>query len=112
MRVNQRIQFRYTHAVPCTHDSTEAACVEIVVHARPETDALAAALDVPEQPDRPLHYSAATTLRIVTDPKTLTPHVFDVRQYWYLSVGANDPDRSPDGEDVIESQRTVRTVTY
>ncbi len=111
LRINQRIEFRYTHAVPCTRDATDAACVEIVVHARPETDALAAALDVMEQPDRPLHYSAATTVRIVTDPKTLTPYVFDVRRYWYLS-GANDTDDTWNQEEVIESERTVRTITY
>ncbi len=110
--INQRIQFRYTHAVPCTRDSTQAACVEIVVHARPETDALAAALDAMEEPEHPLHYSAATTWRIVTDPKTLTPFVFDERCYWYLSMGASNPDGSANGQEVIESQRTVRTFTY
>ena len=110
--VNQRIQFRYTHPVPCTPLATEAACVEIVVHAIPETDALAAALDAMEQADRPLHYAAATTMRIVTDPKTLAPYVFDTRRYWYLSVSANDPE-DPQGEaEVVESERTVRTVDY
>jgi hypothetical protein len=111
LRINQRVEFRYTHAVPCTRDATDTACVEIVVHARPETDALAAVLDVMEQADRPLHYAAATTVRIVTDPKTLTPYVFDVRRYWYLS-GANDSDDPWNQEEVIESERTVRTVTY
>jgi hypothetical protein len=110
--INQRIQFRYTHAVPCRRESTEADCVEIVVHATPETDALAAALDTMEDPDRPLHYSAATTWRIVTDPKTLTPYVFDERCYWYLSMGASDPDNLSNEQEVIESQRTVRSVTY
>jgi len=111
LRINQRIEFRYTHAVPCTRDATEAACVEIVVHARPETDALAAALDAMEQSDRPLHYTAATTVRIVTDPKTLTPCVFDLRRYWYLT-GANDLDDRWNQEEVIESEHTVRTITY
>ena len=110
--VNQRIQFRYTHAVPCTPAATEAACAEIVVHAIPETDALAAALDAMEQTDRPLHYAAATTLRIVTDPKTLAPYLFDARRYWYLSVSANDPDDAQGEAEVIESERTVRTVDY
>ena len=112
LRVNQRVQFRYTHAVPCTRDSAEAACAEIVVHATPETEALAAALDTMEQPDRPLHYSAASTWRIVTDPKTLVPYVFDERCYWYLSVGASDPEQPPGGEEVLESKRTVRNLTH
>jgi hypothetical protein len=110
--INQRLQFRYTHAVPCTRDATEATCAEIVVHARPETDALAAALDAMEDPDRPLHYTAATTWRIVTDPRTLTPYVFDERCYWYMSLGASDPDHSSTEAEVIESQRTLRTITY
>ncbi len=110
--VNQRIQFRYTHAVPCTRASTEAACVEIVVHAIPETDSLAAALEAMErQQERPLHYSGATTLRIVTDPKTLTPYVFDARRYWYLSIDASDPDRASNEDEIMESERTIRTVT-
>jgi hypothetical protein len=110
--INQRIQFRYTRAVPCTPGAPEAACAEIIVHVRPETDALAAALDSMEDPDRLLHYSAAATIRIVTDPKTLAPHVFDARRYWFLSVAASDPDESSDETEVIESERTVRTVAY
>jgi hypothetical protein len=110
--VNQRIQFRYTHAVPCTPDAPEAACVEIVVHATPEIDSLAATLDAMEQAARPLHYSAATTLRIVTDPKTLTPYVFDARRYWYLSLGAADSAPASNEDEVIESERTVRNLTY
>jgi hypothetical protein len=110
--VNQRLQFLYTHSVPCTPDSAEPACAEIVVHLAPETDSLAAALDALEYQDRPLHYSGATTLRIVTEPKTLTPHVFDARRYWYLSVGADDLDDLPGTGEVIESERTVRTVSY
>ena len=110
--VNQRLQFLYTHAVPCTRDSTEPTCAEIIVHVAPETDSIAATLDALEDQDRPLHYSGAMTLRIVTDPKTLTPYVFDARRYWYLSIDASDPDPSPDGQEVIESERTVRNVTY
>ncbi|HEY6454202.1 MAG TPA: hypothetical protein VIY90_02865 [Steroidobacteraceae bacterium] len=112
LSINQRIQFRYTHAVPCTRGAAEAACVEIVVHARPETDALAAALDAMEEADHPLHYSAATTWRIVTDPKTLTPYVFDERRYWYLSMGASGPASSSNGQEVIESEHSVRTASY
>jgi hypothetical protein len=110
--INQRIQFRYTHAVPCTRESAQATCAEIVVHAKPETDALAAALDAMEDPERPLHYTAATTWRIVTDPSTLTPYVFDARCYWYRTLGASDPNHASDAEQVIESQRTLRTATY
>jgi tetratricopeptide (TPR) repeat protein len=109
--INQRLQFRYTHAVPCTRESAEAACAEIVVHARPETDALAAVLDAMEPADRPLHYAAATTWRIVTDPRTLTPYLFDERCYWYLSLDAGDPDQA-NQQEVIESQRTIWTITY
>jgi tetratricopeptide (TPR) repeat protein len=110
--LNQRLQFLYTHPVPCTRDSTEPACAEIVVHLAPETDSLAAKLDALEYQNRQVHYSGAATLRIVTDPKTLTPYVFDARRYWYLSVGADDQDELPGTGELIESEHTLRTVTY
>jgi hypothetical protein len=38
--------------------------------------------------------------------------VFEARRYWYLSMDADDQDQSPDGQELIESERSVRTVTY
>jgi hypothetical protein len=110
--VNQRLQFLYTRAVPCPGRSTEPACAEIVVHVTPETDSLAATLDALEEQDRPLHYSGAMTLRIVSDPNTLAPYVFDARRYWYMSVGAHEHDALPRNGEVIESDRTIRNVIY
>jgi hypothetical protein len=110
--VNQRLQFLFTHAVPCTRKSTAPDCAEIIVHAAPETDSLAATLDALEEQDRPLHYSGAMTLRIVTDPKTLTPYVFDARRYWYLAVGADEQSVLPGQGELIESERVVRSVAY
>jgi len=109
---NQRLQFLDTHAVPCTHDSTEPACAEIVVHVAPETDSLAATLDALEDQERPLHYSGAMTVRMVTDPRTLTPYVFDTRRYWYLSVGVDDQGELPSQGQVIESEHSVQNITY
>jgi hypothetical protein len=110
--LNQRLQFLYTHDVPCTPKTTESDCIEIIVHIAPEVDSLAATLDLLEDPDHPLHYSGGTTVRIVTDPKTLTPYVFDARSYWYLALDPDDPDGLSGDQEVIESQRMVRTVTY
>ncbi len=40
--VEHQIQFRYTHAVPCAAGAVAADCVELVVHATPQIQALAA----------------------------------------------------------------------
>jgi hypothetical protein len=104
--VTHRLEFAYTHQVPCTSESTDRACVEIVVHATPDDEALAAALtNFPVPPDT-LHYTSATYVRLVTDPNTLLPYLRETRRYWYLSVGDTP------GNAWLESERLVSSVHY
>jgi hypothetical protein len=65
-------------------------CVEIVVHARPDPRALPAAVRNLSRVLRlheGLHYWAATYMRLVVDPDTLTPYLRDARRYWYVRCG-------------------------
>jgi hypothetical protein len=105
----QDIEFAFTHLVPCKADSPDRACVELVVRATPQADAVS---DLVEAMDAhykvKAHYWSSTYMRIVTDPNTLLIHVRDVRQYWHTSF---DGVAGPDGIQ-NESQRLVATSDY
>lgn len=106
------VEFAYTHQVPCTADSTDRSCVEIVIRATPREDALqgfneswTATLKLSH--GRTAQYWSATYMRIVTDPNTLMTYIRDVRRYWHICDGGNGPDDVAD-----ESERLVSTSTY
>jgi tetratricopeptide (TPR) repeat protein len=106
------LEFAYTHDVPCTPKSSARSCIEIVVHAIPDEDAVEAKLEhamhaINPKHDEATHYWSATYLRIVTDPNTLTTYVRDVRRYWYISFSDADPDAVEN-----ESERVVSTFSY
>lgn len=106
------LEFAYTRQVPCTAGSMELSCIEIVVHAIPDADALEAALERASQMvslrrGRAVHYWGSTYLRIVTDPNTLMTYVRDARRYWYVSLGDSDPKSVEN-----KSERIVATSTY
>ena len=84
------IEFAYTHPVPCEADSNDPSCVELVVRATPQAQALGEfnaswgrAMKLPHGEEA--HYWSATYMRIVTDPNTLMTSVRDVRNYWHTS---------------------------
>jgi len=105
--VMHKIQFAYTRPVPCTADSAEAACAEIVLRATPDPAVLQTMLETlahrshPRSLQMPRLWSV-TYLRLVTDPATLQPYGLDVRHHSYWSTGAKDPD-----DALTESDRTV-----
>jgi hypothetical protein len=103
------VSFAFTRQVPCTADTPNHLCDEIVVHAIPDQDDLKSAFDDAESDlklsDRQsMHYWPRTDLRLVIDPNTLTLYTCDMRQSWYDRVGKIDP--------VIEQIKTVSTFTY
>jgi len=105
----QDVEFAFTHPVPCKADSPDRACVELVVRATPQADAVS---DLVEAMDAhykvKAHYWSSTYMRIVTDPNTLMIHVRDVRQFWHTSFdGVAGPDAIQN-----ESQRLVATSEY
>ena len=104
--VTHRLEFAYTRQVACTSESTDRACVEIVIHATPDQEALAAAVQNFPAPADVLQYTVTTYVRLVTDPETLLPHVRETRRYWYLALG------DPSDEALFESERLVSSVRY
>ena len=105
--VMHKIQFAYTRPVPCTADSAEAACAEIVLRASPDPALLQTMLKIVARKSRlergqmPRLWSV-TYLRLVTDPATLQPYGLDVRHHSYWSIGAKGPNAA-----LTESDRTV-----
>jgi hypothetical protein len=106
------VEFAYTRQVQCDADSTDRSCVELVVRANPEADALQSFVDdlndtatgrhLPKA-----HFWAATYMRIVTDPKTLLTHFRDVRNYWHFSTEGGSLD-----EIANQSERLLVTSVY
>ena len=106
------IEFAYTRDVPCTGAATQHACVEIVVHASPQAEAVTQILDrLVSGTEAPLssyvHYWSATYARIVMDPATLGTRVYDVRRYWHVSDAKATNERVEN-----RSEHIVTTFTY
>jgi hypothetical protein len=106
------IEFAYTRDLPCPGATPARSCVEMVVHATPQPDSIAALMGVVNQhlagyPMVQARFWSTTYMRIVTDPDTLTPYVYDERRYWHLSNGLRESDKRAN-----QSERLVSTLTY
>ncbi len=106
------IEFAYTRHLPCPGTAPSRTCVEIVVHATPQADAIDSLLGVVNQyltgrPGAQARFWSTTYMRIVTDPETLTPYVFDERRYWHISDNGTEPDKLEN-----QAERLVSTFTY
>ena len=106
------IEFAYTRDVPCAAAATQHSCIEIVVHASPQADALKELMDKLDSGSvSPLsthvHYWSATYVRIVMDPETLSTQVYDERRYWHASDNKAVRERLQN-----RSERIVTTFTY
>jgi hypothetical protein len=112
--VTHQIEFAFTRQVPCTADSSDEACVEIVLRATPDPEDLKRLLMDVSQSMSPGHKEAlqlwsATYMRLVTEPGTLQFYESDIRHlsylrqarlsYWTLKETKDDPPK-------IESERT------
>jgi hypothetical protein len=105
--VEQRIEFAFTRMVPCTAGASSQQCVELVIHATPDKDALQDVLtDLAGTEDPYFHYDASTAARIIVDPLTLLPYARDEKIYWYASVGKGT------GQARLCSEHRVSTTTY
>lgn len=105
--VQNRIEFAFTRKVPCTAQATEKTCVEIVIRATPDKDALdrvMADFIGPDSASRIADYASSSQVRIVTDPATLLPYAREQRVYWYVSLGR--------GRSVLQSEHLVSRTTY
>jgi tetratricopeptide (TPR) repeat protein len=107
--VQSRIEFAFTRKVPCTAEAAVENCVEIVIHATPEQQALTHLLDDlgGAPPDNMfVDYFASSETRLVTDPATLLPYARDERVYWFTSIGKDK------GDTVLQSEHLVSTMRY
>jgi hypothetical protein len=112
LTIEHDVRFAFTRDVPCTPQSADKACVEIVVRATPDPEALKSGLEnlgrfLKLQSGQAVRYWSSTLLRLVVKPDTLQPYLSDTRRSWYLAVDGpvkNDP--------VIGDERIVSTVTY
>jgi hypothetical protein len=105
--VQNRIEFAFTRRVPCTAQTTEKLCVEIVIRATPDKEALDRVMADFIDPDSesPIaDYRSSRLTRIVTDPATLLPYAREQRVYWYASLGR--------GRTILESEHLVSRATY
>jgi tetratricopeptide (TPR) repeat protein len=97
--VKNAIEFAYTRPVPCTDDTKESDCIEIVLHATPDPAILSEILGrlsrsarLPRQ-QRP-ELQARTDMRLIVDPITLIAYRRDMRCYSYWSTGAKGQNQS------------------
>lgn len=93
------IEFAYTHPVPCRGDDKESACIEIVLHAKPDPAVLEDMLKLLARSARlPRGQSpqlqAITHMRLIVDPITSVTYRRDVRRYSYWSNGAAAPNHA------------------
>lgn len=107
--LQQQIEFAFTRMVPCTADAGSRSCVEIVIHATPDKEALqdlgADLASMVQGPDF-VDYDASIDGRLVLDPATLRSYEREERAYWYASFG-----KAPD-DQLLESDHLVSTTTY
>jgi tetratricopeptide (TPR) repeat protein len=102
-----RIQFTYSRPLACLPDSTDVSCIEIVLRATPDPAILNASLDRLAQrsrlaPGQAPQLWSATTMRLVTDPRTLQTYRLETQRHAYWWSGESGPDHS-----LSESEKTV-----
>jgi hypothetical protein len=105
--LQNHVDFAFTRMVPCTPDAAAQACVEIVIRAMPDEDALRQVLadfQLPKPYIRIQSYTASTEARIVIDPATLLPYTREERLYWYTSIGKGSQ------ATILQSEHRVLTT--
>ena len=104
--VTHQIEFAFTRQVPCMADSTDEACVEIVLRATPDPEELRRLLSNVAERLRlrlkeALQSSSATYMRLVAEPTTLQFCESDLRRYAYWTITGTKIDHP-----VMEYERT------
>lgn len=107
--VPERIEFAFTRLVRCTPGAAAGSCVELVIHATPDEQALDNLLaDIGDsfQGGLSVDYAASTDARIVLDPATLLPYAREEQIYWYAAFGKDA------GDTILESEHVPSTTRY
>ena len=100
--VQHRIEFAFTRMLPCTAGAAAQTCIELVIHATPNEEAL----DQVTADAGLTAYTSSTEARIVTDPATLLPYAREERLYWHTTR------RMGGRESVLQSEHLFSTTTY
>ena len=108
--VTHEIEFVFTRQVPCMADSTDKACIEIVLRATPEPEELRRLLSIVSNKlglgrKEALQSSSATYMRLVTEPTSLQFAESDMRRYAYWTTTGTKLDHP-----VMEYERTHAIV--
>jgi len=107
--VQNRVQFAFTHRVACTVGDAAPTCVEIVIHATPDPEAVDQLISDFKLPPpynvRIREYTASTYARIVMDPETLLSYAREERVYWYASIGKGTGDSTLQSEHLVSRAR-------
>ncbi|HEX4049784.1 MAG TPA: hypothetical protein VHY19_02740 [Steroidobacteraceae bacterium] len=103
--VQHQIEFSFARTVRCAAGAAAPACVELVIRATPDRQALEHAMaDIRLQVPGFTDYSSSIEIRIVTDPATLLPYAREERIYWYASIGKGG------GDSAVESEHLESTT--
>jgi len=100
--VQHRMEFAFTRMVPCTTGAAAQRCVELVIRAAPDEEAL----DQVTADSSLGVYTASSGARMVTDPETLLLYAREERRYWYASAGKGGRDSA------LQSEHLVSTTSY
>ena len=103
--VQHRIAFAFTRMVPCTARAASQTCIEIVIRATPDQEALDD-VNADVWGRGALHYAASLQARVVIDPNTLLPYAREERVYWYRSFGSGK------GRTALGSEHLVSSTSY
>jgi tetratricopeptide (TPR) repeat protein len=98
--VQHRVEFAFTRKVSCTAGAAEQACVEIVIRATPDKDAVDQVISDSGIAD----YTASVEARIVTDPAALLPYALEERVYWYWRGGKM--------ASILQSEHLISSTKY
>lgn len=109
--VTHKIQFTYSRPVPCLPDAADLSCIEIVLRAIPDPDVVKSSLDTLARSSHVARGQvrrlwSVTTMRLVTDPKTLRTYSRETRWHAYWSNGASGP-----GQSLLESGKTIVSMS-
>jgi tetratricopeptide (TPR) repeat protein len=111
--VMHKVQFAYTRPVPCTADTADPACAEIVLRATPDPTLLKTILENLAHKSHLPHGQmprlwSVTYVRLVTDPATLQPYGLDTRHHSYWSNGVANKSLTESDKTAFVSGRISR----
>ncbi len=111
-RIKSTLDFAFTGLVPCTPDSADAHCAELLVDAAPDDDALKAVADrLSADGKGSLHYWSRLHYRLVVDPDTLATYQVEMGKEHFMKLGVGRGSLSMGSERTTGHIRVDPPVT-